>query len=277
MLFLDRGSVPGEEDQLEYFVEATQALGDKPLVIRTLDIGNDKWLELTEHGSATPEETMNSALGLRGVRLTLKNQAMFRTHLRAILRASALGNVRVMLPMVTSIAEINQAKQLLNDIKQELAEENIAFDHDIKLGAMIEIPAAAICAYDIAKALDFVSIGTNDLIQYTLAMDRANTDVEYLYDPYHPAILKLIFYIIRGCNKAGTPVTMCGEMAGETQFTRVLLGFGLRSFSAHWNYLLEIKNIIRQTDIQDTTQYIRQLLHCEQSAEVKNLLVELNH
>ena len=204
------------------------------MVIRTLDIGGDKQLAFNYPNKDSSE----SPLGLRAVRLCLNHVDIFKPQLRAILRASAFGKVSILIPMVSNIDEINQVLTIIKQTKQELKAQGIAFDSRIKIGAMIEVPAAAIMADVFAQKFDFLSIGTNDLIQYTLAIDRVDDAVNYLYDPIHPAVLHMIRQVIRAGEKANIPVSLCGEMAGNDRYTRLLLGLGLKTFSMDATYLL---------------------------------------
>ncbi len=272
MLFLNRTDPPSEDEQLNVFCQALKSLQGKPLTIRTLDLGSDKLphLDLIDHSSSN-----NPALGLRAIRLCLKNPGLFHPHLRAILRASALGPIKIMLPMVTSLQEIVQVKSLLVQMRKELQHKGHAVASYIPLGAMIEVPAAAINAYDFATQVDFLSIGTNDLIQYTLAIDRTADEINYLYEPLNPAILRLIHFILRGGRKAGKPVSLCGEMAGQPEFTRLLLGLGLRQFSMHPSHLLEVKSEVAQTDIKAIRHKVYRLLTLNDSDQIAQQLQKL--
>jgi phosphotransferase system enzyme I (PtsI) len=228
-----------------------------PVTIRTLDLGMDKWV-----GEERPvaAEGTNPAMGLRAIRWCLKDPAMFSVQLRAILRASARGRVRIMLPMLSDERELEQALDLLGVAKSELRAAGEPFDENIEVGAMIEVPAAALSVNRFARHVDFLSIGTNDLIQYTLAVDRLDEEVNYLYDPLHPAVLKLIQMTITGGRRAGIGVAMCGEMAGDPAYTRLLLGMGLREFSAAPSSLLEVKRIIVDSDLTLLRGKVRRLL-----------------
>jgi phosphotransferase system enzyme I (PtsI) len=192
-----------------------------------------------------------------------------------MLRASAFGPVRIMIPMLTNIQEMQQTLQMIDDLKAGLDDESVDYDPDIEIGGMIEVPAAAVCADIFAKKLDFLSIGTNDLIQYTMAIDRVNDEVNYLYDPLHPAVLRLIQMTIEAGKKANIPVAMCGEMAGEIEHTQLLLGLGLREFSVHPASLLEVKKIINETDISELKELIEKILVAASGAEIKDLLQQL--
>ncbi|MDE2090150.1 MAG: phosphoenolpyruvate--protein phosphotransferase, partial [Gammaproteobacteria bacterium] len=256
-LFMNRSDAPNEEEQLDAYQRVVKALKDAPVTIRTLDLGADKQVD-GGRGEGSP--TTNPALGLRAIRLCLREPALFRPQLRAILRASAHGPVRVMIPMLSSMPELFQVLALIHDVKRELRAQKLKFDENIPIGGMIEVPAAAVVADAFAAHLDFLSIGTNDLIQYTLAIDRINDQVNYLYDPLHPAVLQLIRTTIDAGRKADIPVAMCGEMAGDSRYTRLLLGLGLGEFSMHPSSLLEIKRIVNASDATRLARLCRTLL-----------------
>ncbi|ASJ75929.1 phosphoenolpyruvate--protein phosphotransferase [Granulosicoccus antarcticus] len=239
-LYMNRETVPSEQDHFKVYTKVVRALKGAPLTIRTADLGADKQAT-GQLASRTRPQAHNPAMGLRGIRLCLSDTSLFIPQLRAILRASARGPIKMLLPMLTTVAEIKQCLKLVEQVKQSLREENIEFDEKMPIGGMIEVPAAAIEAERFAKHLDFLSIGTNDLIQYTLAIDRIDDQVDYLYDPLHPAVLTLIKMTIDAGLKSGIPVAMCGEMAGDARFVRLLLGLGLTEFSMPPNLILETK------------------------------------
>ncbi len=272
-LFMNRRDPPDEQEQLEAYSELVAALGGAPVTIRTLDLGADKQVD-----GARPDApaTSNPALGLRAIRLCLKEQSLFRPQIRAILRASAHGPVRMMIPMLANTTELDQVLRIVSDCKRELDARGERYDSSMPIGAMIEVPAAAICADIFARRLDFLSIGTNDLIQYTIAIDRIDDEVSYLYDPLHPAVLRLVTMTIQAGRKAGIPVAMCGEMAGDAHYTKLLLGLGLREFSVHPNALLEIKQIIGETRIPRARRFTRRIQRSTQSATRLALIDELN-
>ncbi len=245
-LFMNRTSPPEEEEQVAAYRAIIESMANQPVTIRTFDLGADKTVD---GGRNAGQLVTNPALGLRAIRLCLQQPALFRTQLRAILRASAYGKVKIMFPMISTIQELQQAQTLLQQCKEELTHEQLAFDRDIPTGIMVEVPASAILADTFAQHVDFLSIGTNDLIQYTLAIDRVDDQVNYLYDPLHPAILKLIKMTLDAGKRHHIPVSMCGEMAGDPRYTRLLLALGLTQFSVHPNVLLEIKQMIHQTDL----------------------------
>ncbi len=269
-LYMNRDTPPDEQEHFDTYMEVMGALGGLPLTIRTLDLGADKQVDGV--GRQYGAMRSNPALGLRAVRLCLKEPELFRPQLRAIIRASAHGPIRIMVPMLTNMQEMQQVLVMIEQIKKELDDESVSYDHELQIGGMVEVPASAICADIFANQLDFLSIGTNDLIQYTMAIDRVNEEVNYLYDPLHPAVLRLVQMTIAAGNKAGIPVAMCGEMAGEPQHTRLLLGLGLREFSVHPASLLEIKKIIRETDIGEISKLARRALKAKTGADVQAML-----
>ena len=272
-LYMNRDTPPDEEEHFDTYMAVLKALRGLPLTIRTLDLGADK--QVDGAGKQTGPVKSNPALGLRAVRLCLKEPELFRPQLRAMLRASAFGPVRIMIPMLTNTQEMQQVLQTIEELKAGLDAEDIDYDSDIEIGGMIEVPAAAVCADIFAQKLDFLSIGTNDLIQYTMAIDRVNDEVNYLYDPLHPAVLRLIQTTIKAGQKANIPVAMCGEMAGEIEHTKLLLGLGLREFSVHPASLLEVKKIINETDISELESLTKKILHATCGAEIKLLLQEV--
>jgi phosphotransferase system enzyme I (PtsI) len=268
-LFMNRQQPPDEDEQYDSYVSVIEALKGKPLTIRTLDMGADKQID----GSSS---CSNPALGLRAIRLCLKNRSLFKPQLRAILRASAHGPVRLMIPMLSNSRELHQVLDLINDTKIALQRESLAFAPDVQIGGMIEVPAAALSAADFASHLDFMSIGTNDLIQYTLAIDRVDDEVNYLYDPLHPAVLRLIKMIIDAGKAAGIPVGMCGEMAGEPRYTRLLLGMGLCEFSMHHTALPEVKSVINSSAIDALAPLVEELLENTRTDRIETRVDSLN-
>ncbi len=270
-LFMGRDTLPNEQEQFEAYQCAASAMKGLPVTIRTIDLGADKNPKWAIHGTGD-----NPALGLSGIRLCLLEPQLFRTQLRAILRASAFGKVRILLPMIQSVGEIQQARAHLEQAKAELTAENIAFDHDVELGAMIEVPAAALTVTHIARHVDFLSIGTNDLIQYTLAIDRNDDSVSPLYDPTHPAVLHLIALTLKTAGRLGLPVSVCGEMAGNERFTRLLLGMGLRKFSMHPASLLTVKQIAMNTHLDGIATLTGKILRAGDPDKIQDLLAQLN-
>ena len=273
-LFMNRSAPPGEEEQYQAYLKVVQALDGKPVTIRTLDLGADKRVD----GGSRPGEAVaiNPALGLRAIRLCLQDIALFRPQLRAILRASAHGKVRMMIPMISNLDEVFRVLDLVQETKADLKREGVKFDADILVGGMIEVPAAAVSADLFAPHLDFLSIGTNDLIQYTLAIDRVDDAVNYLYDPLHPSVLRLILMTIQAGKSASIPVAMCGEMAGDPRYTRLLLGLGLREFSMHPSGLLEIKRIVRESDMATLEKAAGEVMLARDTAALHALVEKLN-
>ena len=256
-LYMNRGAEPDEEEHYAAYRQVLEGLGGMPVTIRTLDLGADKQVE-SSYVVETP--VCNPALGLRAIRLCLKEPKLFRPQLRAILRASAEGPVRIMIPMLTNLHEVRVLKQMVEETKASLASDNIPFDPAISVGGMIEVPAAALSADAFARELDFLSIGTNDLVQYTLAIDRVDDEVNYLYDPLHPSVLRLILMVIDAGERQGIPVSMCGEMAGDPRFTPLLLGMGLREFSMQPGSLLEVKRTLRSSDVGRLRKTMRKII-----------------
>jgi phosphotransferase system enzyme I (PtsI) len=260
-LFLNRHGLPTEDEQFEAYRSVAAGMGGRPVTIRTFDLGADKNMEGVSAG--LDRVTMNPALGLRAVRFCLSEPHLFMTQLRAILRASVFGKVKILIPMLCNAYELTQVLQLIDRAKESLRVERVAFDENVAVGGMIEIPAAALAIAVFAERLDFLSIGTNDLIQYTLAIDRADDAVAHLYDPTHPAVLKLLSMAIKGAHKTGTPIAVCGEMAGEVAFTRVLLGLGLREFSMHPNHLLAVKQRVLTSDVPPLEVTVNKMLRTD--------------
>ncbi len=272
-LYMNRDDFPSEEEQFTVYRKVVKSLKGAPVTIRTFDLGADKQVDGT---TSSKQAGTNPALGLRAVRLCLRDTEMFMPQLRAILRASAYGPVRIMIPMLSNLTELYQVKQLIDDAKLELDREGISYADEIPLGGMIEIPAAALAANQFAKQLDFLSIGTNDLIQYTLAIDRIDDEVGYLYEPLHPAVLQLIHMSIRAANKAKIPISMCGEMAGDPYFTRLLLGLGLREFSMHPSALLEVKRVVNSSDTRPLEKPARKTLNSARQSDVEKIVNGMN-
>ncbi len=270
-LFMNRKTPPDEEEQFAAYVKVIRELPGRPVTIRTLDLGADKQADID-----LPTTAVNPALGLRAVRLCLQEVGLFKVQLRAILRASAFGTVRLMIPMLSNIDEIARVIEIVREVQEELLRIGVNFDTNIPIGGMIEVPAAAVSADLFAAHLDFLSIGTNDLIQYTLAIDRVDDTVNYLYDPLHPSVLRLIAMTIDAADKQGIPVAMCGEMAGDTRYTRLLLGLGLREFSMHPSALLEIKKIVRESAIADLKQQSAQVMAARDSRVLQLLVDRMN-
>jgi phosphotransferase system enzyme I (PtsI) len=270
-MFLNRKNLPSEDEQFEAYREVARSMQGRPVVLRTLDLGADKALN-----NDGPHTMPNPAMGLRAIRFCLAEPQMFLTQLRAILRASYHGKVRVLLPMLAHAHEIDQTLALINQAKAQLDEREQPYDKDIQIGGMIEIPAAALALPIFMRRLHFLSIGTNDLIQYTLAIDRTDDSVAHLYDPLHPAVLTLVAGTIQTATRGGVPVAVCGEMAGDLQLTRLLLGLGLRNFSMHPSQLLPIKERILKTNLAEVQALAQRVLRASDPAKTRELLSKLN-
>lgn len=267
-LFLNDGPPPGEQEQYEAYAVVVRAMEGRPVTIRTLDLGADKLTAYQKSGHADA----NPVLGLRSLRLSLRDPGLFRTQLRAILRASALGDVRVMFPLVSTLGEVRQARALLDGVAADLAAEGVAFRADLPVGVMIEVPAAAVMADTLAKEVDFFSIGTNDLIQYSLAVDRTNETVADLYSAADPAVLRLIAMVVAGAAPLGVEVSVCGTMGGEPLYTMLLLGLGVRQLSMPPHQLPEVKRVIRGIHLEQAKALAAEALRKETSRDVVALL-----
>ena len=268
-LYMGKSDYPNEEEQLKAYRAVLEGMGDKPVVVRTLDIGGDKELSYLKM-----EHEMNPFLGNRALRLCLNMPDVFRTQLRALLRASVYGDLHIMFPMIATVGELRKAKEFVENVRTELKEEGIPVAEDFKIGIMIEIPAAAIIADVLAKEVDFFSIGTNDLIQYTFAADRMNEKVSYLYQPFNPSLLRLISMVIKAAHKEGKWVGMCGEMAGEIKALPVLLGLGLDEFSMSASGVLRARHLAASIDTKEAKNLAEAALNCESEEEVLKLVNE---
>ncbi|MDH4133319.1 MAG: phosphoenolpyruvate--protein phosphotransferase, partial [Gammaproteobacteria bacterium] len=273
-LFMNRADLPDEEEQFRAYLKVVKTMSGKPVTIRSLDLGADKQVNGGTLSLGT--SAVNPALGLRAVRLCLHDTSLFRPQLRAILRASAHGDVRLMIPMLSGIDEIFRVLDLIEDVKSDLARDGHKFNPGLPVGGMIEVPSAAISADLFAPHLDFFSIGTNDLIQYTLAIDRVDDAVNYLYDPLHPSVLRLIHTTIRAGHAAGIPVAMCGEMAGDPRYTRLLLGMGLREFSMHPSGLLQVKKIVLESRLNELEARAAEVLDAHDTRALHALVDGMN-
>lgn len=269
-LFLNRPDLPGEDEQFEAYRKVMEEMGGRPVTIRTYDLGADKQIDDTARLAPNP------ALGLRAIRLCLTEPKRFVTQLRAMLRASNYGKMKILIPMLMNASEVDQALQLLDQAKLSLDAEGIAYDRNVPVGGMVEIPAAALALGLLTKRLDFLSVGTNDLIQYVLAIDRTDDTVAHLYDPLHPAVLMLLSHIFTTADKARIPVSVCGEMAGDVALTRLLLGLGLRQFSMHSAHLPDIKQRVLKTTLADTRPITKKMLRATDSAKLRGMLDRLN-
>lgn len=270
-IYMESDGFPSEEEQFEIYKKAGQMLEGKPIIIRTLDIGGDKGLDYFEF----PEEE-NPFLGYRAIRLCLDKEDIFRTQLRALLRASAYGNIKIMLPYIISVDELLKTREILEDLKDELRKENIDFNEDIDLGIMVETPASVFMADKLIKYADFFSIGTNDLTQYVLAVDRGNDMISDLYNPYNPAVLRAIKHIIDESHKAGKWTGMCGQFAGDTEATKLLLGLGLDEYSASSNKIAEIKDTLLKSSQKEEEEFVNKILDMETAKEAEESVKEHN-
>ena len=272
-LFMGQAEPPDEERHYQTAVEVLKRLGGRPATIRTFDLGADKLAPFLE---AAALEEANPALGLRSIRLCLSQigRPLFRSQLRGLLRASAHGPLKIMFPMISGVAELRATKAVVDDVKLELREAGVAFDENVKLGIMIEMPAAALTADFLAEECDYFSIGTNDLIQYTMAVDRVNEYVSYLYEPLHPALLRLIGDVARAAHAQHIPVAVCGEMAGEPMIAPVLIGLGIRELSMSAVSVPEVKAMIRSTRLSETEALVHRLKKLATAAEVRAMVAE---
>tara|TARA_B100000900_G_scaffold278358_1_gene238035 strand:+ start:1 stop:1719 length:1719 start_codon:yes stop_codon:yes gene_type:complete len=271
-LYMNRDDLPTEEEQFFAYKKVFKKMKNKPVTLRTLDIGSDK--EVSEN-IKVGEIAKNPALGLRGIRYSISEKNIFKTQIRAMLRAGYNANLNILLPMITSCDEIIKAKELINEVKIELKKEKKKFTNKYGLGIMIEVPASALQADALSKHVNFMSIGTNDLVQYTLAIDRIDDEVSSLYDPTNPSVLELIKKVIKSCNKSKINVTVCGEMAGEITYTKLLLGLGLKSFSMHPQAMPEVKSIIIKSDTTKIRRKVNAILKCNDILIRKKLIKSL--
>ncbi len=265
-LYLNRKDLPTEDEHVKAYRQVAKKMAPHPVVIRTLDIGGDKFL-----GTEAPKE-INPAMGLRAIRFCLKNIDIFKIQLRGILRASAHGDIKVMFPMISGIEELRRARQILEECKRELKAEGKAFNPDIEVGVMIEVPSAAMIADLIVKEVKFISIGTNDLLQYSLAIDRVNEHVAYLYEPFHPAVLRVIKSVAEAANKASVSVSVCGEMAGEPEYALILLGFGVDQLSMNAYSILRVKRLIRSISHAEAKKICKSILGFATAKEVEGFI-----
>ena len=268
-LYMDSAELPSEEDQFQAYKTVLEGMNNKPVVVRTMDIGGDKHLPYLP----LPEE-MNPFLGYRAIRISLDRQDIFRTQLRALLRASAFGKLCIMFPMIATLQEFRQAKAILQEEMQKLKADGIAYDEkDLQVGIMVEIPAAAVLADQFAKEVDFFSIGTNDLIQYTMAADRGNDQVSYLYQPYNPSILRLIKRTIDAAHQEGKWVGMCGEAAGDSIMTPLLMGMGLDEYSMSATSILRVRSLMKHLDTNELQELVEQAINVSLTNEENKQLV----
>ena len=269
-LYLDREEDPTEEDHYQAYAEAIKALDGRPITIRTCDLGADKFTHLSGE-----YDERNPFLGFRSIRFSLQHIGLFKTQLRAILRASVLGPARIMFPLVTNLKELRQAKMILADVREDLEDEGVPFDRDLAIGIMVEVPSAALMARNFARECDFFSIGTNDLVQYTLAVDRSNERVAGMYTAGHPAVLRLIREVVQAARDADIQVAVCGEMAGEPMYTVLLVGLGVHALSVSPATLLEVKKVIRSVTMDQAREVADKILSFDSDREVDAYLSEL--
>jgi phosphotransferase system enzyme I (PtsI) len=267
-IYINKSNLPSEEEQFESYKAVVQKMNPRPVTLRTLDIGGDKFLP---YFKIAPEQ--NPFLGMRAIRLTMANINMFKLQLRAILRSSAFGKVKIMFPMITVAEELDEAKKVLEEVKADLKRKEVKFDPGVKVGCMIEVPSAAIMADELAKKVDFFSIGTNDLIQYTVAADRGNESVSYLYDPLNPAVLRLIKMIANSAHKAGIKVSVCGEMAGAPHLAFLLIGLGIDELSVSPSSILSVKKLIRSVSFKDAIDTADEALREDRASVIKDMIL----
>jgi len=266
-IYIKSLNLPGEEEQFNAYRTAIEKMSPKPVTIRTLDIGGDKFLP---YFKISPEQ--NPFLGLRAIRLSLVNINIFKTQLRAILRASAFGTVKIMFPMISTVEEIEDAKRIVAEVMTELSEKKVPFDREIKIGIMIEVPSAALMADELAKKCDFFSVGTNDLIQYTLAVDRGNENVARYYDALNPAVLRLIKKTTESAHRNGITTSVCGEMAGTPQIAFLLAGLGVDELSVSPASILSVKQLIRRINFKDALETADAVLKMEKTGEIRDFI-----
>lgn len=268
-IYLQRSTLPSEEDHFEVYARLAKEMHPYPVYIRTIDIGGEKTLP-----QLSIEKEPNPALGLRAIRFSLQNRELFRIQLRAILRASIHGNIRILIPMITELEEIGEVKIMLREVQRELEDKKIKFDRNVPLGIMIEVPAAAAIADILVKEVDYFSIGTNDLVQYNLAVDRSNEFVSYLYKPFHPSVLRLVKFVIESALKEGKDVAVCGEMAADPLAAMILLGLGLRKFSMNPIFIPRIKKALRAVEFRTVRRVVHQALALRTAQDVEEVLTE---
>ena len=270
-LFLRSARLPDEEEQFDAYSRVLKAMGDKPVTIRTLDIGGDKLLKNMRNaqGEFNPGyNEKNPIVGWRAIRFCLSHEELFKTQLRALYRASAFGNLRIMLPLISGVQEVNETLVIIEEVKSELKKKRQAFRDNVPVGIMIEVPSAAMTSDILAKRSAFFSIGTNDLIQYTIAVDRGNENIAYLYKPLHPGVLRMLKLVIENAHRAGIPVAMCGEMAGDPLYSLVLLGLGLDEFSMSSIGIPEVKEVIRRASVASAEEFVGRILEMSSTSEI---------
>ena len=268
-LYLRQDSEPTEEVHYEAYCSVVQAMGDRPVVIRTLDLGADK---VPASFNRLASRSANPVLGLRSIRLSLQNLPLFKTQLRAILRAAVHGDVRIMFPLISTLLEFRQAKMILSDVAEDLEEQGLPFNRDVPVGMMVEVPSAALMAAEFAREVDFFSIGTNDLIQYALAADRADPAVASLYNSADPAILRLIRMVVDAARQRDIPVTVCGQMSSDPKFVPLLIGMGLRQLSATPHAIPQLKEVIRNTTVARAVEVAEHAATLDLARDVESYL-----
>lgn len=272
--YFSEGKLPGEETLFTTYKTLLEAMTPNPVTVRTLDVGGDKALKSFPGNNAWVDKERNPALGLRSIRFSLFEQNIFRSQLRALLRASAYGHLRILLPLVTSLSELREARAMIEEVKKDLRHQGVPVAPEVQVGILVEVPSAVVMADIFAKEADFFAIGTNDLIQYSLAIDRGNQYVAHLYDPFHPAVLRMINYTIHSGRQAHIPVSLCGEMAGEALCAPLLIGFGVNELSMRPALIPLVKRLLRHAHYSDLSQLSAQVLQCSDSESVRELLTE---
>ncbi|MGE4561192.1 MAG: phosphoenolpyruvate--protein phosphotransferase [Desulfobulbus sp.] len=271
--YFSEGRLPGEEELLATYAMLLKTMDPYPVTVRTLDVGGDKVLSCFPGNTAWLDQERNPALGLRSIRFSLFEQDLFRSQIRALLRASVHGRLRILLPLVSALSELREAKELIAEVKKELRTHNLAFAENVEIGMMVEVPSAVIMADIFAREVDFFAIGTNDLIQYSLAIDRGNQYVAHLYEPFHPAVLRMIYQTVQAGSNANVPVSLCGEMAGDPLCAPLLIGFGVNELSMRPVVIPRIKRLLRHSNCDDLRRMSARVLRCEDSEDVRDLLM----
>jgi len=272
--FIDRNDYPSEDEQFQHYRSIAEKMSPFSVTIRTMDLGGDKFIPYYSSNYRLREQ--NPYLGLRAIRLSLKHPEIFKQQLRAILRASVFGKVKILLPMIASVEEIKQVKRLMLQSMRELKRRQLSFRDDVAIGAMIEIPSAALAINSILKEVDFISVGTNDLIQYTLAVDRGNAQVSELYESLHPSILYLLKFIADAANRAGKEISVCGEMAGDVRYSKLLLGLGYTHLSMSSFFIPQLKRAIRSISMSEARILANKVLSLSEVKKIKLLLQKHN-
>lgn len=271
--YFSMGRLPSEEELLATYAMLLKTMDPYPVTVRTLDVGGDKALSCYPGNTAWLDQERNPALGLRSIRFSLFEQDLFRSQIRALLRASVHGRLRILLPLVSALSELREAKELIAEVKKDLRANNLASAENVEIGMMVEVPSAVIMADIFAREVDFFAIGTNDLIQYSLAIDRGNQYVAHLYEPFHPAVLRMIYQTVQAGKNANVPVSLCGEMAGDPLCAPLLIGFGVNELSMRPVVIPQIKRLLRHSNCDDLRRMSAQVLRCEDSEDVRDVLM----